>query len=208
MSPAPPLKPAIACTSHFHCSSFWAAHQCAPALFIAFRLLVALLLMRDLFVRAKDLFVAAIDMFGVVQFLEIAFRHFGIPKPRNLHCQQGLIVRFRACWSLCPRPRTCSYAPKICSSLPLGRHSAGHDHGLRACCGARDFSTGRVQKTLRLGASEDGPHFSERGPYYDASCASDNDSRSCCWPLSCSLFLYASSPKQKRKGRQHTLLRQ
>jgi len=59
---------------------------------------------RDLLFRAKDLFIAAIDMFGVVQFLEIAFRHFGIPKPRNLHCQQGLIARFRACWSV---PPTC-----------------------------------------------------------------------------------------------------
>jgi hypothetical protein len=60
---------------------------------------------RDLLFRAKDLFVAAIDMFGVVQFLEIAFRHFGIPKPRNACAfigEQDSIARFRASLSLPP----------------------------------------------------------------------------------------------------------
>src|SRR5262249_1465515 len=47
------------CVVIFIAPVFWAAHQCAPALFIAFRLFVALLGGRDLLLYAKHLFGAA-----------------------------------------------------------------------------------------------------------------------------------------------------
>src|SRR5262249_35595630 len=68
---------------------FWAAHQCAPALFIALRLLVALVGGRDLLLCAKHLFGAANTVLDGLQLPRWLGNHFKVPvKPG---CSQARI---------------------------------------------------------------------------------------------------------------------
>src|SRR5262245_47770546 len=77
------------CVVIFIAPVFWAAHQCAPALFIAFRLLVALLGGRDLLLCAKHLFGAANTVLDGLQLPRRLGNHFKVPvKPG---CSQARI---------------------------------------------------------------------------------------------------------------------